>query len=60
MESPVICAWCPDFDPKRNPAGASHGICAACRDRMDRMIFDAMKRPTRLAPRPPKESDDDA
>jgi hypothetical protein len=28
---PIVCAWCPDFDP-RNPAhrGASHGICAPC------------------------------
>lgn len=30
-ELPVICAWCPDFDPadKRN-AGATHGICPSC------------------------------
>ena len=27
----VICAWCPDFDP-RDPknAEASHGMCPAC------------------------------
>jgi len=28
---PVICAWCPDFDPTA-PAnrGVSHGMCAVC------------------------------
>lgn len=27
----LICAWCPDFDP-RDPInkGASHVLCAAC------------------------------
>lgn len=31
----VICAWCPDFDPKdpRN-ANASHGICPTCAARV--------------------------
>jgi hypothetical protein len=27
----VICAWCPDFDPKdQRNANATHGICAKC------------------------------
>lgn len=30
----MICAWCPDFDPK-DPANkeASHGMCPACEAR---------------------------
>ncbi len=27
----IICAWCPDFDPKDpKNAGASHGMCPSC------------------------------
>lgn len=27
----VICAWCPDFNPRDpNNVGASHGMCAKC------------------------------
>jgi len=29
--APVVCAYCPTFDPTVAPApGTSHGICAAC------------------------------
>jgi len=38
---PVICAWCPTFDPTVDSARASHGMCQAC---SDKMIFEAMKR----------------
>lgn len=38
----VSCPWCPDFDPTDpSHAGASHGMCSACRDLF---IFNAMKR----------------
>lgn len=34
--SAIICAWCPDFNP-RDPSnrGASHTICPACKARLD-------------------------
>lgn len=38
---PSTCAWCPDFDPKTQPPGRSHGMCQAC---ADRLIFESMKR----------------
>ena len=32
--TPVLCAWCPGFDPK-DPAnaGVSHGMCPTCLER---------------------------
>jgi hypothetical protein len=33
-EKPFICAWCPDFDPKNQEKGVSHGMCRACATKM--------------------------
>jgi len=31
VPAPVVCAYCPTFDPTVRPApGTSHGICPAC------------------------------
>jgi len=27
---PVVCAWCPDFDPTAQAPGRSHGLCPTC------------------------------
>lgn len=26
----IVCAWCPDFDPRAQPADVSHGMCPTC------------------------------
>lgn len=33
-DPPVVCAWCPGFDPKASPPNATHGMCAICEVRV--------------------------
>lgn len=41
---PLICAWCPDFNPATQPAGQSHGMCRDCADRFAREAEDVGSR----------------
>ena len=36
VQHPVVCAWCPGFDPAKNVPGQSHGICPSCQAKMEK------------------------